>query len=129
MSVYLNAENLMRFGGIAVFILTIYWVRSRGLREKYGVAWVCVATLLLLCGVFPDALKHVAEMAKLSYPSAVLFLSLATVYVFSFSVSLSLSKHHRSNVRLTQEIAILEHRLIQLEEQFDRGNQNPNSSS
>jgi hypothetical protein len=37
------------------------------------------------------------------------------MYAFSFTVSVSLSRQHRHNLRLTQEIAILEQRLRRLE--------------
>jgi hypothetical protein len=111
----LNAENLMLVGGVVAFLLTIYWVRSRDLREKYAVIWIMVACVPLLCGIFPELIKGLAFHAKLAYPSAVLFISLAAIYVFSFSVSVSLTRQYRRNIRLTQEIAILEQRIRLLE--------------
>jgi hypothetical protein len=105
----------MLLGGLAAFLLTVTWVRTRALREKYAVVWLAVAALLLLCGLFPHALEALATASHLSYPSAVLFVALAVMYVFSFGVSVSLTRQHRRNVRLTQELAILEHRLRQLE--------------
>ena len=44
-----------------------------------------------------------------------LFISLGLIYFFSFYVSLSLSRQHRVNVRLMQELAILEERLARME--------------
>ena len=111
----MNAERLMLIGGIAAFLLTVYWVRSRELREKYAVAWFCVALLLLLCGLFPGLIEKLAQSAHLAYPSAVLFISLGLIYLFSFYVSLSLSRQYRANVRLMQELALLEERLARLE--------------
>jgi hypothetical protein len=111
----MNAERLMLLGGTAAFLVTVLWVRTRALREKYAVAWLGVAGLLLLCGLFPDALMAVADAAHLSYPSAVLFVSLGASYLFSFGVSVSLTRQHRRNIRLTQELALLEYRLRQLE--------------
>jgi hypothetical protein len=111
----LNAETLMLIGGVFAFLLTLYWVRSRDLREKYAVVWMFVAFLLLLCGVFPQVIMKFAEYSKLGYASAVLFISLGAIYIFSFSVSVSLTRQYRRNIRLTQEIAILEQRLRDLE--------------
>src|SRR5262249_16394071 len=111
----MNAELLMLIGGITSFLLTLHWVRSRGLREKYAVIWLAVAFLLLLCGVFPRLIMSWAESYHLSYPAAVLFLALAIIYPFSFSVSVSLTRQYRRNTRLTQELAILEHRVHVLE--------------
>jgi hypothetical protein len=111
----MSAELLMQVGGITAFLLTLYWVRSRDLREKYAVLWLLVAFLLLLCGIFPSVIMTLAQYAHLSYPAAVLFIALTMIYVFSFAVSVSLSHVHRRNLRLTQEIALLEQRLRLLE--------------
>jgi hypothetical protein len=106
-----SAETLMLVGGILSFLLTLHWVRSRSLREKYAVIWLAVAFLLLLCGLFPRILMAWAETYHLSYPAAVLFVALAVIY----SVSVSLTRQYRRNTRLTQELAILEHRVRTLE--------------
>jgi hypothetical protein len=112
----ITAEMLMLVGGVCAFLLTISWVRRRDLREKYAVMWTVVAFLLLLCGLFPQAIKLFADASHLSYSSAVLFVSLAAIYVYSFAVSVSLTRQHRRNVRLTQEMAMLEYRVRQLEQ-------------
>lgn len=111
----MSAERLMLLGGIAAFLLTVYWVRSRQLRERYAIGWLLVATLLLLCGFFPALIMVGAEAAHLSYPSAVLFVALAAMYFFSFFVTVSLTRQHRRNMRLLQETALLKQRLQALE--------------
>jgi hypothetical protein len=111
----MNAENLMLAAGAGAFLLTLFWVRTRDLREKYAVVWMAVAGLLLVCGLFPELIMGIAEASHLSYPAMVLFIALAADYVFSFTVSVSLSHQYRRNVRLTQEVAMLEQRLRQLE--------------
>jgi uncharacterized membrane protein YfcA len=111
----MNAETLMLAAGVGAFLLTVLWVRNRDLREKYAVVWMGVAFLLLLCGLFPSAIMSFADASHLSYPSMVLFIALALVYFFSFTVSVSMSRQYRHNIRLTQEIAILEQRLRRLE--------------
>lgn len=111
----MNAETLMMIGGIAAFLLTIYWVRSRDLRERYAIGWLGVALVLLACGLFPGLIMRLADAARLSYPSAVLFISLGAMYFFSFFVTVSLTRQHRRNVRLMQEVAILKHRLEQFQ--------------
>jgi hypothetical protein len=112
----INAEFLMLLGGTGAFLMTLYWVRVRELRERYAVGWLAVATLLLITGLFPEMLKELATWAHLSYPALVLFVSLGLIYLNSFFVSVALSKHYRWNVRLTQQMALLEERLRRLEE-------------
>jgi hypothetical protein len=111
----MRAEDLMLVGGVSAFAITIHWVRRRELREKYAVAWVILASLLLLVGLFPSTIMWFADWAHLSYPAAVLLISLTLIYLFSFTVSVSLTHQYRRNVRLTQELAILEERVRQLE--------------
>lgn len=122
----MNAELLMFLGGAGAFGLTLHWVRGRDLREKYAIAWMVVACALLLCGLFPQAIMGLATAFHLSYTSAMLFLALTAIYLFSLMVSVSLSHQHRRTIRLTQEVAILEHRLRRLElelaqQEFGRG--------
>lgn len=113
----INAEFLMLLGGVGAFVMTLYWVRVRELRERYAIAWLAVATLLLLTGLFPHVLERVAEWAHLSYPALILFVALGLIYVNSFFVSVSLTRQYRWNVRLTQQMALLEERLRRLEEE------------
>lgn len=110
----MNAERLMMLGGIAAFLITIYWVRGRDLRERYALAWLGLSGLLLILGIFPELIMRGAEYARLSYPAAVLFISLAAIYFFSFFVTVSLTRQHRRNIRLMQEIAILRYELKQV---------------
>jgi hypothetical protein len=114
----MTAETLMLAGGVTAFLLTVYWVRSRDLREKYALGWLAVASLLLLLGIFPELIMGFAERARLSYPAAVLFVALTLIYLFSFTVSVSLSHLYRRTIRLTQEVAILKQRLGRLEQQL-----------
>ena len=106
----INAEFLMLLGGTGAFVMTLYWVRVRELRERYAIGWLAVATLLFLTGLFPHRLEKLADWAHLSYPALVLFASLGLIYANSFFVSVALTKQYRWNVRLTQQMALLEER-------------------
>ncbi len=111
----MNAETLMTVGGVCAFGVTLHWVRRRELREKYAVVWVALASLILVVGLFPSLLMVFANQTHLSYPAAVLLVALTLIYLFAFTVSVSLTTQYRRNVRLTQELALLEERLRRLE--------------
>jgi hypothetical protein len=111
----MNAELLMTIGGVLAFGITLYWVRRRELREKYAAGWVALAALLLVVGLFPNLLMAFADRVHLSYPAAVLFVALTLIYLFAFAVSVALTTQYRRNVRLTQELALMEERLRRLE--------------
>jgi hypothetical protein len=120
----MNAERLMALAGVTAFVLTIWWVRSRVLREKFALLWVLAATLVLLAGLFPEVLKSTAALVKLSYPALVLFIVLGVLYVSGVAVSMILTRLHQRVTRLTQELALLRckvsalgQRIQQLEEQ------------
>ncbi len=115
----MTAERLMLLAAILAFLLTIEFVRKRTLREKYAVAWLLVATGLLILGVFPQLIMLIADQARLAYPSAVLFATLGMIYVFSMSVSVSLSRRRHASLKLTQEVALLRYELETLRAQID----------
>ncbi len=115
----MTAERLMFVAGVAVFLVTLWWVRSRMLRERYAIAWMLLATLLLVCGIFPGTIMRFADATRLSYPSAVLFISLSAIYCFSFFVTVSLTRQHRRTARLLQEVGILKAQLGRLQSRLD----------
>jgi hypothetical protein len=111
----MNAELLMLLSGTGVFLLTVLWVRQRGLDERHALGWLLLAGCILLCGLFPQIIERAADSAHLSYPAAVLFIALGIVYVFAFSVSVALTRLNRRSTRLLQQIALLECRIRELE--------------
>lgn len=110
-----TAEKIMLLSGVAAFLTTLYWVRSRDLREKYAILWLIIALGVLVLGLFPELLMTFAETIHFSYSSAVLLLVAVTVYIFSFAVSVSETRQYRRSIRLAQELAILEARVQRLE--------------
>jgi hypothetical protein len=115
----------MLVAGLGAFLLTVHWVRSRNLRERYAIWWLLLATALLAAGLMPDWIKRTATAANLSYPAFVLFVALSAIYVFSFFVCVRLTDQHRRTNRALQELALLKHRLETLEANGSDG-QRPN---
>jgi len=111
----ITAELLMMIGGVGAFVLTVFWVRTRDLREKYGLLWLGVATILLAIGLLPEQFKALALVLHLSYPAFMLLVALALIYPFAFFVTVALSRQYRRSARLVQEVALLEARVRDLE--------------
>lgn len=111
----LKAEHFMMAGGIAAFLITLYWVRRRELRVKYALSWLGISSFLLIIGFFPSIIMGTANKLHFSYAALVAFLTAGMLFLFAFSVSISLSRQYRRNIRLTQEIALLEQRVRELE--------------
>lgn len=125
----MNAERLMLLGGATAFLMTVYWVRRRRLREKYAVIWLLVATLLAVVGLFPSLIMRFAESNRLSYPAAVLFIALGAIYLFAMSVSLSLTRAQASSIRLTQDLALVRGQVEALERELAKLRQEGQSGS
>ena len=111
----LKAEHFMMVGGIAAFFITLYWVRRRELRVKYALSWLGIGCLLLIAGLFPGIIMRTAERFHFSYAALVTFVTAGMLFLFAFSVSISLSRQYRRNIRLTQEVSLLEKRIKDLE--------------
>ena len=111
-----NAELILLIGGVFVFCLTLFMVTRREMREKYALGWMCIATTILLIGIFPNVIFELSGWLRLDQKSLVLGFFIALVYFFSFTVTISLSRLYRRSVQLAQEVSILEERLRKLEE-------------
>jgi len=112
----MNAELLMMVAGAAAFLLTLFWVRSREIREKYALMWLLLSFSLFVLGIFPQAVMKLADFCQLSYVALVLFVCLVLTYTFSFFVSVALTRQYRRSVRLAQELALLRNRTEHLEQ-------------
>ena len=116
-----TAEKVMLVAGVAAFVVTVHWVRSRDLREKYAILWLVVATGLLLLGLFPELIMGFARLMRFSYSAAAVFLAVSAMYAFAFAVSVSETSHYRRNIRMAQQLAIMEQRLKRLEARVSGG--------
>lgn len=113
----MSAELVMTICGWSAFVVTIYWVRDRELREKYAMAWLSMAAYFLVLGTFPQIIKSFAEWANMAYATAALLFMVPPLYAFCFANNVSQSRQFRRNQRLMQELALLQRRVRQLESQ------------
>lgn len=111
----ITAQLLVQVGGLTAFALTLLWLYSRELREKYAMGWILTACGLLVLGIFPRLIMVFADASRLAYPSAVLFVAIAAIYLFSMGITVTLTWQRRATLRLAQEIALLRMRIVALE--------------
>jgi hypothetical protein len=124
----MSAELLMLLSGVSAFALTVYWVRSRRLREKYAIGWLLVASLGLLCGLFPNFVMGLAQSWNVGYLTIVVLFVLMAIYAFTFFVSVALSGLGQRGLRLIQEVALLEYRINELEQRLAASTQTAEES-
>jgi len=111
----MSAQLVIFIGGVAAFLATLYILGGQELRQKYAMAWMGIALVLLLCGISPGLLDSIARYTNISPEAIMLLVAMALLYAFSYSLSISQTRQSRLTQRLTQELAFLERRCRLLE--------------
>ena len=106
----------------ALFLLVIFeLIRSRRLQERYALLWLITGGVILLLSVWRDALRLVAEQIGIAYPPSALFVvGFLFILVVLLHYSTVISELSERNVRLAQDIALVEERLRIQERQLEK---------
>lgn len=91
-------------------------IRKNRLELKYALSWLVVAVLVLILDCFPNLMIKLADLLGIASPVNMMFFigflfSLVIILVLTVTVSIAAS----SVKRLTQKIALLEKRILELE--------------
>jgi hypothetical protein len=102
-----------------IFLLVIFeLIRSRRLQERYAILWLFTGGVILVLSVWRDALRLVAEQIGIAYPPSALFVvGFLFILVVLLHYSTVISELSERNVRLAQDIALVEERLRMHERQ------------
>jgi hypothetical protein len=97
----------------ALFLLIIFeLIRSRRLQERYALLWLVTGGVILVLAIWRDALRLLAEQIGIAYPPSALFVvGFLFILVVLLHYSTVISELAERNVRLAQDIALLEERL------------------
>jgi hypothetical protein len=97
----------------AIFLLVIFeLIRSRRLQERYALLWLVTGSVILLLSVWRDALRMVSQQIGIAYPPSALFIiGFLFILVVLLHYSTVISELAEKNVRLAQDIALVEERL------------------
>jgi hypothetical protein len=97
----------------ALFLLVIFeLIRGRRLQERYALLWLVTGGVILVLSVWRDALRLVAEQLGIAYPPSALFVvGFLFILVVLLHYSTVISELSERNVRLAQDIALVEERL------------------
>jgi hypothetical protein len=103
---------------LLALILVINFVRTRKLREEFAILWLFTGVTLVLIPVFVDVVDVISFALGIEYPPGLLFLIALLGMVFILlQFSVSISRYSEQIKVLTQELAILRHRVQELERQ------------
>jgi hypothetical protein len=96
-----------------IFLVVIFeLIRSRRLQERYALLWLVTGGVILILSVWRDALRLVAEQIGIAYPPSALFVvGFLFILVVLLHYSTVISELAEKNVRLAQDLALVEERL------------------
>ena len=98
--------------------VVVHLIRTRRLRERYGLLWLLTGLVLLALSAWRDGLNTVADWVGVTgYPPAVLFAT-ATLFILVVLLHYStvISRLADQNSLLAQRLALIEERLRREEE-------------
>ena len=106
----------------ALFLVVIFeLIRSRRLQERYALLWLITGGVILILSVWRDAPRLVSEQIGIAYPPSALFIvGFLFILVVLLHYSTVISELAEKNVRLAQDIALVEERLRLHERQEER---------
>jgi len=101
---------------VALLGVVIELIRSRKLRERYALLWLATAGVILFFAVWRSGLHDLSRALGIAYPPNALFvLAMLFVLVLLLHFSTVISKLSDRSIVLTQQLALLEERLREVE--------------
>lgn len=112
----LDITKLVACGfSIVIFILVVWLIRERRLREKYALLWLGTSLLIIVLAVSRRPMEIAAQAIGIYYPPSLLFL-LGLLFLLAVTIghSITLSRLSETNMKLAQELALLRKELADL---------------
>lgn len=104
--------------GVLLYVINL--VRTRKLREEFALLWVATGILLVAAALLVDWVDALSYALGIEYPPAFLFLIAFLCLLFiCFQFSVNISRLADQNKVLVQELALLVHRVEELERALD----------
>jgi hypothetical protein len=103
---------------VMVLAVIIELIRRHRLQERYALLWIVTGGVMLFFALWRSALDRFAELVGVAYPPSALFMVAGLfVFVVLLHFSMVLSKLSEQNKTLAQQIALLDQRLRDRDEQ------------
>ena len=112
--------------GLIALILVINFVRTRKLKEEFAILWLFSGVALVLVPLFVDFVDKLSYALGIEYPPAFIFLiALLCITFILLQFSVSISRYSEQIKVLTQELAIMRHRVQELERRLQSSSDPP----
>ena len=108
---------------LILLLVTVQLIRKRKLREEYALLWLLASIAILILSMFGGIVGSLARIFNIAYsPTLPLVAGILFALAVLLSLSVAISNQANQNRDLAQEMALLEFRLRQLEDETDKGN-------
>ncbi|MCL4691405.1 MAG: DUF2304 family protein [Candidatus Hydrogenedentes bacterium] len=103
--------------GLSVLLLAVVLelVRRGYLKERYALLWLATAGLSLLVGAFPSIITWLAHLFNFQYLTVLFAMYFAFTLALVLCFTIVISRLAERNRELTQEVALLAHKVEQIE--------------
>lgn len=92
-------------------------VKKHQLDMKYALSWMFCMLCMLIVDIFPKILVWLSNLIGIDLPiNTVLFVGIGFSMLLIFIQTMTISNLSEKTKKLTQEVAILEKRLVEIEE-------------
>ena len=117
----MNAKYFAIACALVILVMIVELIRREKLDFKYSLAWFFAGIVVLFLAVYDKLLSQMAHLAGFTLLSNfIFFLTMLFVIFLSLRHSLYASQQNRRSEILAQNLAVLEYRLQQLEENRKR---------
>ncbi|MFD2327706.1 DUF2304 domain-containing protein [Cohnella sp. GCM10020058] len=109
----LNLYLLSFLLSASFFVVLIYMIRGRKLREQYALLWLALSAIMMTLSLFPSVIDRMARLIGVAYaPSLLYLLGLVFVLFLLLHLTIAVSAMTRRVIALTQTLALLEQRNV-----------------
>ncbi len=109
-------QIIIAIADIAAFFYIGNKVRTRVIELKYALVWFLLAIVLLIMDLAPNLLEAAAGLMGVTLPINMLtLLGFGFVLIILYSFTIVLTNENRRTKRLTQEMALLNRRVEEME--------------
>ena len=121
-------QVLLLIAVIIYFLIILYLMQKGKIQTQYALVWLLSAVVLLLVSVFPQIIYCLSDLVGIELSTNFIFF-IAAIFAILILLSLTVivSKFTERLKRITQTQALLEKRVLNLEEklkQLDQSHQN-----
>lgn len=103
--------------GLIVILYVYKKVKENKLSEKESIFWMVGAIGILILGIFPNIMIKMARILKIEYaPSLLFLLGIVFIFLLVFRLTVYISILKEQVKELAQRNAILENRVVYLEQ-------------